>query len=101
MVGGIDEACLITVCRGAAGGGAGRGTGLGAVGAAGGIGRAEGGVALAAAAFCFNNSSGLEVIKVCSSGEATTFRATWFEPAKIIPWPMPEANNKCFSPSDK
>ena len=81
--------------------------GVGGWGAFAGAAVADGGVrgwaaaAAAVAACCFNSSRGSEVIKACSSGEATTFKATWFEPAKIIPWPMPEANNKCFSPSDK
>ncbi len=55
--------------------------GFGAAGAEGGTSRLEGGVAVPTdvvdfSACCLSNSRGSEVIKACSSGEATTFRAT-------------------------
>ncbi len=81
MVGGTDEDCLITPDCGLAGVAVvGCGAGFGAAAGWGGeAGRAEGGVAAVAAAVaacCLSNSRGSEVIKACSSGEATTFRAT-------------------------
>ena len=46
-------------------------------------------------------SCGLVVIKMCSSGEATTFMATWFWPAKKRASPTSAVKRRCLSPWER